>query len=243
MQGEGAARLKDRVQAGTELGKKLKGKTLFRPLVLAIPPGGIVVGEAVAKHIRAELDFVLVRKLRAPWHPQIQVGAISENNDVYFDPDVDWFAGLSTSTYVQEEQRRQFQQIERRMELLRQIRPAASVKGRSVVLVDDGMASGSTVVAAIQFIRTKEPFEVIVAVPVASSRSVNTVEKFCDKVLSLHRPEVIRGFGEYFDDFSQIEEAEVVRILSRLYGPEACHSKELHGAGKQSNLEKTSLLS
>jgi len=158
---------RDREDAARRLAKKLETRELRDPLVLAIPRGGVVTGAVLARALGADLDVVLSRKLRAPNQPELAIGAISEGGEVYLNPQVtkidDWLGD-----YLAEERAYQMAEIARRRKLFRAVRPVAPIADRSVIVTDDGIATGSTMIAALKVIQTHQPHELIVAVPVAS---------------------------------------------------------------------------
>jgi predicted phosphoribosyltransferase len=143
---------RDRADAGRRLGRQLKGRELRNPLVLAIPRGGVATGLALARELNVELDVVLSRKLRAPFNPEYALGAIAEDGQVTFNPDARGLAEASKE-YLEEEKQHQLREIARRKKLFRAVRPAASIAGRSVIVTDDGIATGSTMIAALQSVR------------------------------------------------------------------------------------------
>jgi putative phosphoribosyl transferase len=158
---------RNREDAALQLAGKLKGRPFCDPLVLAIPNGGVVIGAILARELGADLDVVLSRKLRAPGRPGLTVGAISESGQVYLDPRAKTVPRI-TNEYLAEEGRRQVAEIARRRKLFRQVPPFVSVAGRSVLVTDDGILTGSTMIAALQHIKAQDPYELIAAVPVAS---------------------------------------------------------------------------
>lgn len=191
---------KNREDAARQLAQRLKGRKLHDPMVLAIPRGGVVTGAVLARELGAELDVVLSRKLRHPWQPELALGAISESGDVFLNPLIDRSRETQAfeSEYLSQERKHQLQEIARRKQLFRAVRPEAAIAGRSVIVTDDGIATGSTMVAALQAIRPKRPLEVIVAVPVASPDRLVEVRRWCDEVVCPrdvlgYRP-VLQGF-------------------------------------------------
>jgi putative phosphoribosyl transferase len=202
----------DREDAGRQLADQLKDRRLRSPLVLGIPRGGVPVGAALADALNAELDVVLSRKLRAPMQPELAIGAVSEGGEVYLDPSARRTLDIDQD-YLQHEQEHQLAEISRQARLIRQVRPQAKVLGRSVIVTDDGIATGSTMIAALQLLRTQSPRELIVAVPVASPSRLAKVRTWCDRVVCLHAPVDFRAIGEFYDDFRQIEDEEVVILV------------------------------
>src|SRR5262249_36096031 len=153
--------------AGQRLRERLSGRSFVDPLVLAIPRGGVVVGAALAEGLGAELDVVLARKLRMPGQPEFALGAISETGELYIPHDIEEMpARLQTS--LDHECRQQMDEIERARNLFRQGRPAAAVTGRSVIVTDDGIATGATMIAALRALKAQKPRELVVAAPVAA---------------------------------------------------------------------------
>ncbi|MCS6976249.1 MAG: phosphoribosyltransferase [Gemmatales bacterium] len=209
---------RDREDAARQLATKLKDRPLHDPLVLAIPRGGVVTGAVLAEELGAELDVVLSRKLRAPGQPELAIGAISEDGQIYLNHHAEEFMeGLED--YLAEERRHQLAEIERRKKLFRSVRPQARVTGRTVIVTDDGIATGSTMIAALQAIRTHQPRELIVAVPVASPDRLAEVRRWCDEAICLLTPELFWAVGQFYEDFRQVEDEEVVDLLRKFGKP------------------------
>jgi predicted phosphoribosyltransferase len=209
----------DRQDAAYQLAKKFKGRKLRDPLVLAIPRGGVATGAVLARELGAELDVVLSRKLRAPEQPELAIGAVSEDGSVYFNHHAQQYLDLMEE-YLAEEREHQMAEIARRKKLFRAVRPRASISGRSVIVTDDGIATGSTMIAALQTVRTRKPHELIVAVPVASPDRLEEVAHWCDEVVCLLSPQVFWAIGQFYEDFRQVEDEEVVEML-REFAPAA----------------------
>lgn len=203
---------RNREDAARRLAENLKGRELFDPVILAIPRGGVVTGAVLARELGADLDVVLSRKLRAPGQPELAIGAISEDGRVYLNPHSEAFLDL-LGEYLVEERRHQLNEISRRKKLFRGVRQQASLKGRSVIVTDDGIATGSTMIAALQAIKVQKPHEVIVAVPVASPDRLAEVRRWCDDVVCLLAPEHFWAIGQFYEDFTQVEDEEVVQLL------------------------------
>jgi hypothetical protein len=203
---------RDRKDAAQQLAAKLKGRPLREPLVLAIPRGGVVTGAVLARELGAELDVVLSRKLRAPGQPELAIGAIAEDGQVYLNHYAEEFLDV-LQDYLVEERRYQLAVIARRRQLFRAVRPQAPVAGRSVIVTDDGIATGSTMISALQAVKAQKPRELIVAVPVASPDRLEEVRRWCDDVVCLLTPQEFWAVGEFYLDFSQIEDEEVVELL------------------------------
>jgi putative phosphoribosyl transferase len=208
---------RDRTDAGRRLAARLRGRELHDPLVLAIPRGGVVTGAALAQELGAELDVILARKLRAPGQPELAIGAVSEDGKVYVSPFASAYREIP-ERYLADERRHQLAEIGRRQRLFRGVRPRASIAGRSVIVTDDGIATGSTMIAALRAIKAERPREVIVAVPVASPDRLEEVHRWCDRVVCLLCPEEFWAIGQFYQDFTQVEDGEVVELL-RAFAP------------------------
>lgn len=208
----------DRTDAGRQLVWRLQGRELRDPLVLAVPRGGVVVGAVLAEGLGADLDVVLSRKLRAPQMPELALGAVGEDGQVYLDPHTEELSEVLRE-YLAEEREYQLAEIARRKALFRPVRPAAPVAGRSVIVTDDGIATGSTMIAALRVARGQRPHELIVAVPVAVPGRLEEVRAGCDEVVCLLCPEEFWAIGQFYQDFTQVEDEEVVRILRRFAPP------------------------
>lgn len=204
----------DREDAAHQLAARLKGRALHEPLVLAIPRGGVVTGAVLARELGAELDVVLSRKLRAPGQPELAIGAIAEDGQVYLNHHAEGFLeGLEN--YLAGERRHQLAEIARRRKLFRAARPQARITGRSVLVTDDGIATGSTMIAALQAVKAQKPRELIVAVPVASPDRLAEVRRWCDDVVCLLTPELFWAVGQFYEDFRQVEDEEAVELLRK----------------------------
>jgi predicted phosphoribosyltransferase len=203
---------RNREDAGMQLAEKLRGRAFHEPLVLAIPRGGIVVGAELAHALEADLDVVLARKLRAPGQPELALGAISESGAVYLNRDVCRLIAPKSS-YLLQERRFQTAEIAWRQKLFRHGRPMIPVAGRSVIVTDDGLATGATMIAALQTIEDQQPREVIVAVPVASPDRLEEVRRWCDDLVCLSAPWAFRAIGESYADFTPVDDARVVAVL------------------------------
>ena len=209
---------RNREDAGKRLAECFEGRTFQDPLVLAIPRGGVPVGEVLAEALGAELDVVLVRKLRSPDQPELALGAISEGGKLYLNQEVlSGFGEEEIRSYLEQEKAHQLKEIARRQRLIRQVRPRASIRGRSVIVADDGIATGSTIIAALQLLRPEKPAELLVAAPVCSPRQLEAVERYCDEVVCPCLSESFSAVGQFYEDFSQVEDDDVVKILARTY--------------------------
>ena len=206
----------DREEAGWMLVERLRGESPERPLVLAIPRGGVEVGAAVARGLGAELDVVLSRKLRAPHQPELALGAVAESGEVYLNH----FASAMTDAgdaYIEAERQRQLAEIERRRALVRAVRPQAPIAGRTVILTDDGIATGATMIAALHTVRAAGARRIVVAVPVGAADRIDALRPLCDRIECLQEPEAFWAIGQFYRDFAQVEDERVLELL-RDYG-------------------------
>jgi predicted phosphoribosyltransferase len=211
------AMFRDREDGARQLAARLKGRPFHQPLVLAIPRGGVVTGAVLARELDAELDVVLSRKLRAPGQPELALGAISENGKIYLTRHTRESLGL-TKDDIAHEIDRQLDEIARRKKMFRAVRPQATIADRSVLVTDDGIATGSTMIAALQAVKTQSPREVIVAVPVASPDRLTEVSRWCDEVVCVDTPDVFWAVGQFYEDFQPVEDEQVVELL-RAFAP------------------------
>jgi predicted phosphoribosyltransferase len=210
---------RDRQDAAEQLAGKLRSRLLHDPLVLAIPRGGVVVGAVLARCLRADLDVILARKLRAPNHPELALGALAEDGTIYLDPMIrDWPDGVKN--YLEVEKRFQANEIARRKAMFRSVRPAAPIAHRSVIVTDDGIATGATMLVTLQLLRDRRPRDLIVAVPVCPPDRLEDVRRHCDALVCLSAPEEFFAVGQYYEDFRQVTDEEV-RNLLRQFAPES----------------------
>ena len=203
---------RDREDAARQLAERLKGRRFRNPLVLAIPRGGVVLGAVLARELGAELDVVLSRKLRAPGRPEFALGAVSETGEVYLNHHTEGYRTL-VAPELSVEREHQLREIARRRKEYRGGRPAAQMAGRSVIVTDDGIATGSTMIAALKVARGQSPHELIVAVPVGSPERVGEVREWCDEVVCLLTPPDFFAVGQYYDDFPPVEDDTAVAML------------------------------
>jgi len=202
----------NREEAALQLASPLKIRKLKDPLVLGIPRGGVVTAAILARELGGELDVVLSRKLRAPYQPELAIGAIGEDGEVYLSPFARAVPGVNEE-YIRKERDHQIAEIERRRKLFRAVKPAADVSGRSVVVTDDGIATGSTMLAALHVLNARKPNEIIVAVPVAPPDTLEKIRPMCSHVECLLAPAYFAAISQFYSDFRQIEDEEVVLLL------------------------------
>ena len=209
----------NREEAGWMLVERLHDERLEKPLVLAIPRGGVEIGAVLARGLGAELDVVLSRKLRAPHQPELALGAVSETGEVYLNH----FAAAMTDVgdiFIERERQRQLAEIARRRELYRAVRPRAEVAGRTVIVTDDGIATGATMIAALHTVRAAGARTVIVAVPVGAPDRIDAIRPLCDRVICLQEPAWFWAIGQFYRDFAQVSDERVVELLRDFGRPE-----------------------
>lgn len=203
----------DRDDAARELAAALAHLRGSRPLVLAIPRGAVPMAAAIAEALEGDLDVVLVRKLGAPGNPELAVGAVDETGRVHVDPHA---ARLGADEdYLAAEARRQLATIRARRRVYTPDRPPLPVVGRTVVVVDDGLATGATMRAALTATRAQNPARLICAVPVAAPESLAAVRSLADETVCLLEPADFYAVGQFYRHFSQVEDSEVVAALAR----------------------------
>ena len=207
---------RDRSDAGRQLAARLMSFRASDPVVLALPRGGVPVGAEIARALDAPLDIVLVRKIGVPFQPELALGAIVDGEEPELVIDTQLMAMLAIPEgYVQEQRERQLQEIERRRRSYLEGRPPVAVAGRTVIVVDDGIATGSTMTAALRAIRARRPKKLVGAVAVASPDAARAMLHECDAMVCLNVPAEFYAVGQFFADFSQVSDDDVVAILKQ----------------------------
>jgi putative phosphoribosyl transferase len=205
----------NREVAGKALAEAVAAKLLPNPVVLALPRGGVPVAAQVARVLNAPLDLVMVRKIGVPWQPELAAGAVIDGEDaqIVLNEEVCAEANIERS-YIDEAAKEELREIERRAKLYLKDRPRASVTGRTAIVVDDGIATGTTIRAVIKALRRKNPRSIVLAVPVAPRDAVADLRTEADDVICLETPEPFFGIGLHYEDFHQVPDEEVVKILA-----------------------------
>jgi putative phosphoribosyl transferase len=204
-------RFADRADAGRRLAEALQPTRDAQPLVLAIPRGGVVVGAEVARGLDAPLDVVVPRKVRAPGNPELGLGAVATGVRVLDDGLI---ARLGVGRgYLDEEIALELREIGRRERTYREDRPRATVDGRTAIVVDDGIATGGTAVAALRWTRAQGPSRVVLAVPVAPPQTLERLAREADDIVAIATPAPFVAVGEWYERFDQTTDAEVIRLL------------------------------
>lgn len=202
---------RDREEAGRRLGAELPA--IDRPIVLGLPRGGVPVAAAVAREICAPLDVFVVRKLGVPVQPELAMGAVASGGVRVVNDDVLREAGVSAAV-LEEVTRRERAAVESRERLYRGGRPAPTLAARDVVLVDDGLATGATMRAAVAAVQAREPRRVVVAVPVAPAGTVAGFVRDGLEVACVQMPDDFVSVGSWYRDFGQVTDEEVIRLIS-----------------------------
>jgi putative phosphoribosyl transferase len=203
----------DRAEAGRELGQQVKRLALGRPVVGAIPRGGVAVAAPVAHALGSDLDVVVVRKIGAPRQPELGIGAVGPSGDPWLDERL--VATLGVERDVLERLiSAERAEAGRRVAAYRGSVPPLDVRDRDVVVVDDGIATGGTVIAAARLLRSQEPRRLVLAVPVAPAEGVRRAVEVYDEVVALHTPEPYYAVGQWYRDFHQVDDDEVRRLLA-----------------------------
>lgn len=202
----------NRLDAAKELCKALDAYQGRNPLVLAIPRGSVPMGKHIAEHLGADFDIVLVRKIGAPMDPECAIGAIDETGWAYLSPFAQHF--IDGDAYIEREKAEQLALLRRRRATYTPYRHPIDPAGRVTIIVDDGIATGATMIAALHATRAKKPAELICAAPVASKESLEDIRPLADKVVCLHVPEFFGAVGRFYRSFPQVDDDEVIRILA-----------------------------
>jgi len=203
----------DRIDAGNRLASVLKDFSGKKGIVLAIPRGGVVVGSVIAKSLNLPLDVIIPRKIGAPYNPELAIGAVAEDGTAILDNHLIKYLGVDLE-YVKEETEGQKKEIERRLKLYRQDISYPILKGLDVIVVDDGIATGSTMKAALASVKNRGAASITVAVPIGPPSTIEELNKIADRVVCLYTPEYFQAIGQFYKDFSQTTDEEVIKLLS-----------------------------
>jgi len=202
----------DRSAAGTLLGRELERRALPQPLlVLGLPRGGVPVAYEVARVLKAPLDVMLVRKIGMPGQPELAIGAIASGDVVVREPRIQW--GSEHLDAFERLAAQQRQELERRERIYRGGLAPLELRGKTVLLTDDGLATGSTMLAAVRAARRLGAAQIVVAAPVASPEAVQLTAGEADSVVILQTPAMLSSIGEWYENFEQLEDTEVCRLL------------------------------
>lgn len=208
----------NRMEAAQKLTDALSEYRGKNPLVLAIPRGAVPMAKLIAEQLRGDMDVVLVRKLRAPGNPEFAIGSIDESGWVYLTEYADRVD--ADAHYLEREKALQLQTIKERRAQYTPMHPPVDPTGRIVIVVDDGLATGSTMIAALHALRNRNPAELICAVPVAPPETIKKLQGKADRIVCLSVPDDFYAVGQFYRDFPQVDDDEVIACLagSNCYG-------------------------
>lgn len=204
---------KNREEAGKILAKEIKKKDYLAPFVLAIPRGGVVIGKIVAEKLKCPLDIVVVKKIGAPGNPELAIGAVGPEGVVLWNEDICGRLGIDESIKY-EVLSIKYKERDEKEKVLRGDKPAPNLKDKTVILVDDGIATGATIEVAVKWIRSKEPKKIVVAIPVAPPDSVETLRLLVDEIICLSVEPDFWAVGQFYEEFGQVSDEEVIEILN-----------------------------
>lgn len=204
----------DRIEAGRLLAEALVKKHFVDPVILALPRGGVPIAIEVARKIHAPIDIVLVRKIGVPFQPELALGAIVDGDDpeIFYNDDVIAMTRL-TRANVAELAEEQLKEIERRKEVYLKGRARVDIAGRTVIVVDDGLATGATARVVLQLLRKKEPKRLVLAVPVAPADTLAALSAIADEIVCLAQPSPFYAIGVHYRRFGQLDDNDVISLL------------------------------
>lgn len=201
----------DRTEAGQMLAERLKKyQNDQSAMILAVPRGGIVTGKQIADVLHLPLDVIVTKKIGCPGNPEFAIGSVAPDGTVLTNPDYQLFAD---EDYIKEEAERLKEEIQKKLKNLRGDRPLPELKDKNIILTDDGIATGFTMKAAIEYLRKKEVKKIILAVPVAPPESVEELRPLVDELIVLDTPAWFGAVGQFYQNFAQVEDEEVQKLL------------------------------
>ncbi len=211
-------RFRNRLEAGRLLGERLRQESLRRPVwVLAVPRGGVEVGYAIARALQAPMEVIIARKIGAPGNPELGIGAVSYGGTIVWNEPLVRALGLSEAQ-LRRLADDEYLELRRREHVYRRNRPMPSLKGTTVILTDDGLATGITARAAIEAIRAMNPAEIVLAVPVCAPESAEEIRPLVDRMICLLTPSPFYAVGMWYQEFPQLMDDEVLAYLEAAQG-------------------------
>lgn len=225
-------RFHSREHAARLLVEKLTAYRGQNPLVLGIPRGAVPMAKIIADALGGDLDVVLVHKLGAPGNPELAIGSVDETGRVYLNEHV-WELGIKDG-YIEKEKQAQLKTLHKRRAQYTPVRPPLNPTGRIVIVVDNGIATGASMIAALRAVRAKQPAKLIAAVAVAPPETVERIRAEADEVVCLYAPEYFYAVGQFFEDFSQVSDEQAIAIL-RQSSTKPAPGAELQGQDKRTS--------
>jgi putative phosphoribosyl transferase len=207
----------NRRTAGLELAKHLKDYNGEDVVILAVPRGGALVASAIREKLECQWDLIIPRKLGAPFNREIAIGAVTQDGTLLLDEEMIKYLNVSKE-YIEKEKKAQIEEIKRRMKLYMGDRDPVPIKGKRVILVDDGIATGFTIKAAIKSIQNAGASEIVIAVPVAPSDVVEDLLEIVDRVVCLESPYPFYAVGMFYEDFHETSDSEVIELFTEQTG-------------------------
>ncbi|OHB60768.1 MAG: hypothetical protein A2167_07120 [Planctomycetes bacterium RBG_13_46_10] len=202
----------DRIEAGQLLAKQLQEHRGQKTAVLGIPRGGVIIAQQLAIELEADLDIVLAHKLGAPGNPELAIGAVCEDGKLFIDDSISSCV-CADQNYIRKEKTQQLKEIARRIELYRKVLPKLSLKSRIVIITDDGVATGATMLAALWAVRQEKPKKIIAALPIGPMDSLEKLSEDADEVICLQSPPYFAALSQFYLYFTQVEDQELLQIL------------------------------
>lgn len=207
----------DRVEAGKLLAVELASYLGREPVVLGIPRGGVVVAREIAKALKGDLDVVLAHKLGTPGEPELAMGSVAEDGRVFLNEGITRSYDISHD-YVEAEKARQMAQMKQRTEMVRRVRPKIPLKGRVVIVTDDGVATGATAQAALWAARMEGADTLVCAMPVGPKETMQRLAQFADETVCLRAPPIFAAVGQFYERFYPVEDEDMLAILREAQG-------------------------
>jgi predicted phosphoribosyltransferase len=203
----------DRSEAAKKLAERLEWLRKEEPLILAIPRGGVITGDVIATALGAKLDVVVPRKLGSPYNPELAIGAVMHDGTHFLNSDIIEMLNVPKE-YIDAEIASQIKEIERRLVKFRGSKKY-ELQDKTIVVVDDGIATGATMFAAVQWVKKQKPRKLIVAVPVGPTQTIDRLKKVADEVIVVSTPLLFGAVGEFYQDFTQVTDDKVQEIMRK----------------------------